>query len=146
MWAPQRLIALAMCLTYRSQAAGFSYLQIPKFQNIPGCVWGLLPAFACERGCSAMDVAACCAHACLLIAGGRAAAFNGVFQHHTPCVDYISVGQAGQQDLHSGKVCQPSLPCPALHCARLLSLFLRAWLTTPCLALGRWSFLRFLHP
>ena len=46
-----------------------------------------------------------------------------------------------------GKVCPPA-PCPALplHCMRLLSLFLRARLTTPCLALCRSSFGRFLRP
>ena len=78
-----------------------------------------MPAFARESSCGAMDVADCCAHACLTVAGGKAAACNGVFQHHTPCVGQISVRRAGQGDVHSEKVCQPSLPCPALHCTRL---------------------------
>ena len=46
-----------------------------------------------------------------------------------------------------GKVCQPlpALPCPCIACA-LLSLFVRARLTTPCLTFCRSSFGRFLLP
>ena len=67
-----------------------------------------------ERGCSALNVAACCAHSCSTVAGGKAAAFHGVFQHHTPCVGQIFGHRAGQQDLHSERYASPSLPCPAL--------------------------------
>ena len=42
----------------------------------------------------------------------------------------------------------PAPPCPALplHCTRLQNLFVRTRLTTPCLALYRSSFGRYLHP
>ena len=60
-----------------------------------------------------MDVADCCAHACLTVAGGKAAACNGVFQHHTPCVGQICGRRAGQRDLRSERYASPSLPCPA---------------------------------
>ena len=39
---------------------------------------------------------------------------SGVFQHLSPCVDYILVHQAGQQDPLSIRCASPSLPCPAL--------------------------------
>ena len=77
-------------------------------------VWGVSERFGRERGCSAMHVAACCAHACSTVAGGKAAAFHGVFQHHTPCVGQIFCHRAGQHDLHSERYASPSLPCPAL--------------------------------
>ena len=60
-----------------------------------------------------MHIAACCTHCCLIVTGGKAAACNGVFEHHTPCVDYIFICQAAQRDLISIRCASPSLPCPA---------------------------------
>ena len=99
-------------LPTEARPAAFDIYTFPTCRISLGA-WGFLPAFACERGCSAMHVAACVAHACVPVAGGRAAAFTGVFQHHSPCVDHIFIRRAGRRDPLSLRCASPSLPCPA---------------------------------
>ena len=116
--------------------------------QISMAVWGFSERFGRERGCSAMHVAACCAHACSTVAGGKAAAFHGVFQHHTPCVDQIfpSAIELGNKIFIRKGMPAPLCPALPLHCTRLAMPRSCARLTTPCLALCRSSFGRFLHP
>ena len=89
-----------------------------------------------------MHVAACVAHACLPVTGGRAAAYTGVFLTPLPLRRPHLHPSSWATTSSFGKVCHPlpALPSPALHA---LAEPLRAHeLTTPlprALQVGIWA-------
>ena len=127
---------------------------IPKSERLVICtqvsgIWWAWPASDRPSRCRAMNVATCCAHACLTVPGGKAlgSRLQWCFLNTTsPVSTTSSFVELGNEIFFRKGV--PVPPCPALPCIAhaLLSLFVRARLTTPCLALCRSSFERFLHP